>query len=110
MSEGKRRLALLGVLAALTGALAATVARRRRGGAAAPWEGTPHWTESTHPAAERDEPRMVTCTCGTEYRMTGVGRHRVYWPADAPDDEPVLGDECPECGEPLPAEPEGAAT
>jgi hypothetical protein len=40
--------------------------------------------------------------------MTGVGRHRVYWPADAPDDQPVLGDECPECGEPLPA-PAGAA-
>jgi hypothetical protein len=104
MSEGKRRLALLGVLAALTGALAATVARRRRGGAAAPWE------DDARHSAEPDEPRMVTCTCGTEYRMTGVGRHRVYWPADAPDDEPVLGDECPECGEPLPAEPAGAAT
>jgi hypothetical protein len=101
MSEGKRRLALLGVLAALTGALAATVARRRRGGPA-PWEGAAD-------GAEADEPRTVTCTCGTEYRMTGVGRHRVYWPADAPDDEPVLGDECPECGEPLPAQPAGAA-
>jgi len=102
MSEGKTRLALLGVLAALTGALAASVARRRRAGATAPLEGA-------RSPAEPEEPRMVTCTCGTEYRMTGVGRHRVYWPADAPDDDPVLGDECPECGEPLPAEPTGAA-
>ena len=97
MSEGKTRMALLGVLAALTAGLAATVARRRRG-AATPWgSGDAH--------GRSGETRTVTCTCGTEYRMTGVGRHRVYWPVDAPDDQPVLGDECPECGEPLPAEP-----
>jgi hypothetical protein len=100
MSEGKTRIALLGVLAALTAGLAATVARRRRGGAT-PWGGG-------NAEGTAEEPRMVTCTCGTAYRMTGVGRHRVYWPADAPDDQPVLGDECPECGEPLPA-PVGAA-
>ena len=101
MSEGKRRIALLGVLAALTAGLAATVARRRRSDAT-PWE-APRTEEPP------EEPRMVTCTCGTEYRMTGSGRHRVYWPADAPDDQPVLGDECPQCGEPLPAEPADAA-
>jgi hypothetical protein len=89
------RIALIGVVAALAGATAtaALVRRRRR----AP------------ESARSPERRTFACTCGTEYRVTGTGRHRVYWPAAAPDDEPVLGDTCPECGATLAAEPAGAA-
>ncbi len=44
-----------------------------------------------------------SCACGAQYRMTGRDRHRVYWPAGAAEDEPVLGTECLQCGRPLPA-------
>jgi hypothetical protein len=43
-----------------------------------------------------------TCACGTKYRSAGLGRHQVHWLADAPEDDPVLGDACVECGRPLP--------
>jgi hypothetical protein len=43
-----------------------------------------------------------TCRCGKSYRVSGTDRHRVYWPADAADDAPVLGDSCVECDAPLP--------
>jgi hypothetical protein len=49
------------------------------------------------------------CRCGTEYRVRGVDRHRVYWPAGASDSDPVLGDRCPDCDAPLPAGHETAA-
>jgi hypothetical protein len=100
----KTRVALLGVLGALLTAAAGTLVRRRL--RAAP---------EVPPAAHRvegspAEPQAYTCSCGARYRTSGAGRHRVYWPDDAPDDQPVLGDKCPSCGEALPAEPEGAAT
>lgn len=44
-----------------------------------------------------------TCDgCGTKYRSAGLGRHQVHWLADAPEDQPVLGDSCVSCGRPLP--------
>ncbi|HEU4976179.1 MAG TPA: hypothetical protein VFT50_13875 [Baekduia sp.] len=43
-----------------------------------------------------------TCACGQDIRSAGLGRHQVHWLADAPEDEPVLGDACPSCGRPLP--------
>ena len=103
MSERRTRVALLGVLGALLTAAAGVAARRRR--RAAP---------SAPPASHRvpgssAQPQSFTCSCGARYRTSGAGRHRVYWPADAPDDQPVLGSTCPECGEALPAEPSGAA-
>jgi hypothetical protein len=49
-----------------------------------------------------------TCSCGTLFRVTGAGRHRVLWPADAPQDEPVLDDHCPSCGSALPGGADGA--
>jgi hypothetical protein len=90
------------VLAGLTAAVAGTLARRRRSRPAPPPTG--HRVASS-PA----QPQRYTCECGREYRTSGAGRHRVYWPADARENEPVLGDACPECGAALPAEPEGAA-
>jgi hypothetical protein len=47
-------------------------------------------------------PQTYTCRCGATYRVSGIDRHRVYWPAGAPDDRPVLGDSCVECEAPLP--------
>jgi|1186.fasta_scaffold475867_1 hypothetical protein len=104
MPDASKRLALLGVVAGLAVAVAGTVVRRRR-----------RPRDRDVPPAGRtisgapSEPQTYTCTCGREYRTSGTGRHRVYWPAGAPDDDPVLGDACPECGTPLPVEPTGAA-
>jgi hypothetical protein len=47
-----------------------------------------------------------TCACEQRFRVTGTGRHRVYWAADAPADEPVIGSRCPSCDRPLPSERE----
>lgn len=43
-----------------------------------------------------------TCRCGTEFRVSGADRHRVYWLLDAAPDDPVLDPACPECGTELP--------
>jgi hypothetical protein len=42
-----------------------------------------------------------SCACGQRLRMTGSGRHRVYWLAEAPESDPILGHDCPSCGRPL---------
>lgn len=42
------------------------------------------------------------CECGQAYRVSGIGRHRVYWPAGAPETEPLLGNACVNCERPLP--------
>jgi hypothetical protein len=83
-SDTARRAGLIAVAGALAAALAAVGARiaARRGDG----------------AAEQD----YTCGCGARYRVTGVDRHRIYWPAGAPEDAPVLGDRCVECDAPLP--------
>jgi hypothetical protein len=84
-SDSARRAGLLAVAGALAAALAAVGARiaaRRVDGAG----------QHEH-----------TCECGARYRVAGVGRHRIYWPADAPEDAPVLGDRCVACGAPLPS-------
>ena len=57
----------------------------------------------------REQP-TYTCECGQMYRVTGVDRHRVYWPADAADDQPVLGDACVRCEKPLPLGHDTAVT
>jgi hypothetical protein len=92
------RRASVAAAATLVGAVvsvAAAIRRRRR--AARAFEPAP-------PPARRS----VVCACGREFEVAGVDRHRVYWPAGAPESEPVLGDDCPACGAPLPAEREAA--
>jgi hypothetical protein len=92
------RRASVAAVASLVGAVvsvAAAIRRRRRAARA---------VELAQPAARR----RLFCTCGREYEAAGIDRHRVYWPAGAPESEPVLGDDCPSCGERLPAEREGA--
>jgi len=53
---------------------------------------------------EQSGPREWHCQCGQEFRVSGLGRHRVYWLADAPESEPVLTGSCPSCDRPLPAD------
>lgn len=67
--------------------------RRRRAGAGATAPGDA-------PSAKRD----WTCECGQQFRVAGEDRHRVFWLADASDDDPVLGDHCPNCEKPLSAQ------
>ena len=77
--------AALAALAAVAAAVAAVLLARRR-----------------RRAAENRKPGTLwACTCGRQYRTTGLGRHQVHWAADAPDDQPVMGDTCPNCGTPL---------
>jgi hypothetical protein len=52
------------------------------------------------------EPQDWQCECGQEYRVSGEGRHRVYWLRDASPDDPVLEPQCPNCERPLPHEPQ----
>ena len=54
-------------------------------------------------AEESPQGREWRCDCGQEYIVTGADRHRVYWPAGASRDEPLLEARCVSCGEPLPA-------
>jgi hypothetical protein len=94
-SDTLRRFSLIAVAAGLAAAIAAAgrrLAQRRGGG------GTGIAVEDTY-----------RCTCGKEYRVSGMDRHRVYWPAGAPESDPVLGDRCPNCDAPLPAGHQAAA-
>jgi hypothetical protein len=54
-------------------------------------------------------PETYRCECGQEFRVSGTGRHRVYWLAGAPDDDPVLSPACPSCDRPLPRDSEVSA-
>jgi hypothetical protein len=86
MTITARRAGLIAVALALGGALAALAQRQPRGGS----------RSATEPATYR-------CGCGAEYRVSGTDRHRVYWPADASGNDPVMGDRCARCDAPLPA-------
>ena len=52
----------------------------------------------------RRGPETYRCDCGHEFRVAGRGRHRVYWPADAQESDPLLSARCPSCDRPLPRE------
>jgi len=55
-------------------------------------------------AATGPQARMRTpdhCQCGQELLTVGRGRHRVFWLAGAPADEPLLEQRCPNCGSAL---------
>ena len=69
------------------------VQRRRSSGAQA-------LTPEEAPSAMRE----WTCECGERFRVSGEDRHRVFWREDASDDDPVLGDECPNCEQSLSAQ------
>jgi hypothetical protein len=49
-------------------------------------------------------PDAYRCVCGQRFRVAGTGRHRVYWLADAAENDPVLSPRCPACDRPLPGD------
>ncbi len=50
-----------------------------------------------------DQRREYRCDCGHALRVSGGGRHRVYFQLDdARLDDPVMNRICPECGRGLP--------
>jgi hypothetical protein len=79
---------------ALAAAVAFAVTRRRRPGLQP--------KSPPHESARRE----WRCQCGQAYLVTGADRHRIYWLADADAENPVLGQECVNCGASLPAERE----
>lgn len=90
-SDTARRAGLLAVVIALAAAIAAAGARLAGRTSAST---LPRLGRRT---GDRSTQETYTCRCGTTYRVSGTDRHRVYWPADAPDSAPVLGDRCVEC-------------
>ena len=97
---------------AVAAALVAFLLRRMRGGDAGGVEafeassrkpnenaGAP---PSDQPATETVEHTYTCEGCQTEYRVSGEGRHTVYWKADSSVSDPVLDGACVECGKPLP--------
>jgi rubrerythrin len=56
--------------------------------------------ERTTPAARPDSRRTYTCPqCGHVLRVSGLGRHRVYFELDNERlDDPVMNRVCPACG------------
>jgi hypothetical protein len=48
--------------------------------------------------------REWKCDCGETYRVSGEGRHRVYWRGDATVSDPVMSGACVSCDRPLPTQ------
>ena len=48
-------------------------------------------------ATTTDQREEWQCECGQLLLVTGEGRHRVFWMAEAPLEDPLLGDRCPNC-------------
>lgn len=46
--------------------------------------------------------RTYTCTCGHELRVSGSGRHRIYFELSASPADPIMTGCCPGCRETLP--------
>lgn len=102
----RRHPAVLGVgtvagAAALAGA--AIALRARRAGSPTPIDRARLQVRSVSRRFRRPAGQSYTCACGTEYRVSGTDRHRIYWAAGAPEHAPVLGDRCVECEAPLPS-------
>lgn len=56
---------------------------------------------------EQAATREYVCSaCGAQYTVAGTDRHRIYWPAGAPESQPLLEANCTSCGTPLPREHE----
>jgi hypothetical protein len=49
------------------------------------------------PRRRSPQPETYRCDCGQGFRVTGSGRHRVYWLDGAAENDPVLAPRCPEC-------------
>jgi hypothetical protein len=87
MTVGQLRLTVLALVGAVAGAVGGRLLTRRRDDAAGSAAPEQRWT----------------CACGAEYRVTGTGRHRVYWPVEGDEREALMSSECPQCGRVLAA-------
>src|SRR5829696_490734 len=110
----KSRTPSLPVIAAVvagvaTAGAAAAVVLRRRAGASGPAVPPPGSAPDTTPAADR-LPQVWHHSCGQELRVSGEGRHRVFWTPEAAMADPILDDRCPGCGGSLISEPVTADT
>jgi hypothetical protein len=55
------------------------------------------------PANPQPSPAYTCPECGHVLRVSGLGRHRVYFELDdEPADHPVVSRVCPDCGHALP--------
>ena len=90
-STSAKRAGLIAVAVALAAGIAGSAARLRN---RSPWRSLA--------SGRRSRDTTYTCRCGTRYRVSGADRHRVYWPVDAPEGTPVMGDSCVQCDAPLP--------
>jgi hypothetical protein len=99
---------LTAAAAALAAALGAALARLTAGSTSATTGATAEIVTRARyrrrqAKSQPDEVASYTCACGAEYRVSGTDRHRVYWPAEASEDSPVMGDQCVQCDAPLPS-------
>ena len=81
------------LLAAVASAAGVALGLRRRAAAAVA-------SREEEPTPQAREP--WTCACGQDFVVAGRDRHRVYWVATAPEEDPVLGHVCPSCDRELP--------
>jgi hypothetical protein len=93
--SGPSPVVVVATVAAVAAAVAALLARLGR---RFPSRGRGARDASDRPG---QEPRW-TCQCGQEFRVSGEGRHRVYWLIDADPADPVITGRCPNCDRPLP--------
>src|SRR4051812_16573496 len=93
-----RRVAVPALVVAAASGVAVALLRMRRGGASPASDGAPEPLGAGDSGAEQE----YRCECGQEFRVTGAGRHRVYWLPDADPSDPVLSPGCPNCDRPLP--------
>jgi hypothetical protein len=102
-----RRAGLLAVAGALAAGIAGVLGRRSSVGGG---DGDARTGQGLAARFRRDKRPKYTCECGQAYRVTGVDRHRVYWPEGAEKDAPVLGDTCVNCDRALPLGHDTAVT
>ena len=101
-AAGAARLpALVAAVLALAAAGAALLRRRRPG--AADLRAAPGSAPSQEPATKVVS-QDWSCECGQAYRVSGEGRHRIYWLPDAPVSDPVTDGRCASCGRELPGD------
>jgi hypothetical protein len=93
-----RRVAVPALFVAVAAGVGYALVRLRRRGADTSFAPRPVG-DGTGPESE------YVCDCGQAFRVTGAGRHRVYWLPDAAPADPVVSAECPSCGRPLPHDP-----
>jgi hypothetical protein len=99
----------LKAVAALASVLAAAVLVGRKFGLSVPRPLGRGGDGGSPGGAEQPAREPWRCECGQGFLVTGRDRHRIYWLEGAAEDEPLLGDRCPSCDRPLPAEHEAGA-